>query len=49
MALTALNLLTGERPLAFSGALELGDNHRLIELGDGAEYLPDQLGRGCVV
>jgi hypothetical protein len=35
VALPALNLLAGERALALSGALELGNNHRLVELGDG--------------
>ena len=37
MALTALNLLAGERPLAIPGALELGDCNGLVELGDCSE------------
>jgi hypothetical protein len=49
MALPALDLLAGERSLPFSGALEFGNNHRLIELTHSAEYLPDQLRCGCVV
>jgi hypothetical protein len=30
-------------------ALELGNDHRLVELRHGAEYLPDELRCGCVV
>ena len=32
VAFPALNLLAGERSLAIPAALELGDNHRLVEL-----------------
>src|SRR3982074_605806 len=42
VALAALDLLAGDHPLALPGALELGNNHRLVELRDCAEYLPDQ-------
>ena len=37
MALAALDLVAREGSLAFSGALELGNNRRLVELGDCAE------------
>ena len=49
MALPALDLLAGGRSLAIPGALELGNNHRFVELRHGAEYLPDELLCGCVV
>jgi hypothetical protein len=41
--LTALDLLTSQCALALPGALEFGNNHRLIELRHRPEYLPDQL------
>ena len=43
VALTALDLLAGDHSLALPGALELGNNHRFVELTHGAEYLSDQL------
>lgn len=49
MALAALDLVARERSLALSGALELGDDHRLVELRACVEYLPDQLRRGRVI
>ena len=49
MASAALDLLAGERPLPLPSPLELGDDHRLIELAHRAEYLTDQLRRRRVV
>ena len=42
-ALRALDLLAGDHSLALPGDLELGNNHRFVELTHGAEYLSDQL------
>src|SRR5215831_10655766 len=36
-------------PLALAGTAQLGDRHGLVELGDRAEHLAYQLGRGRVV
>jgi hypothetical protein len=38
MTFTALDLFACQRALPFSGALEFGHHHRLVELRDGAEY-----------
>lgn len=41
------SLALAELPaLAIARTLELGDGHCLVELGDGAEYLADQLVKG---
>ena len=48
MRLPAL-ALAGFTALALASAAQLGDCHCLIELGDRAEHLPHQLGRGRVV
>src|SRR5262249_44534600 len=34
---------------ALASTAQLGHRHRLVELGDGAQHLPDQLGGGRVV
>ena len=48
MALAALTL-AGFTTLALAGTAQLRDRHCLIELGDRAEHLADQLGRRRVV
>ena len=40
---------TGGHSLPLSRAFELGNDHRLIELRDGPEHLPDQLRCGGVI
>jgi hypothetical protein len=41
--------LAGFTALSLASTAQLGDRHRLVELGDRAEHLADQLGRGRVV
>ena len=50
MRLTTFDLLARERPLPVSRPLQLGNDHRLIELRDRAEYFAGEHRNlpGCV-
>src|SRR5262245_47557754 len=49
VALATLDLLTSQGALAVSCTLELGHDHRFVELGDGPEDLANELRRWRVV